>query len=196
MHLNKCVCAVVVPALCAFLSGCRAGQVDEGCYWGPIPDQKMLQQLKAEGVRTIVLVRLNPMPGLQKRISAAGLKYAHVPTGLFTSPPEEGIKKFLTVIHNPELRPVYVCDQLARDRTQLYAGIYGMAADNWSAETASWQMYRNGLRHWWPWFYKYKRIVKNDEREIRGELSASLAVFSSQLSAEAGGACTKENPGK
>ena len=165
----------VVCVLSILLSGCRGGQVDEGCYWGPIPDEKKLEELKAKGVQTIVLVRLNPMPKLQAEIAHLGMKYVHIPTGLFVSPPEKGIQNFLKVARDPAMKPIYVCDQVARDRTQFYAGIYGMVSQNWTAEHASWQMYRNGLRHWWPWFYKFRRIIKNDEQEIHGETSITSA---------------------
>lgn len=149
------------------LSGCRGGKVDEGCYWGPVPNEKHLAELSEIGIRTIVMVRLNPMRKVEERARKLGMNYVHIPTGLFVSPPEEGIQRFLSVARNPEMRPLYICDQVARDRTQFYAAIYGMVSQDWTAERASWQMYRNGLRHWWPWFYKFKDIIKAHENEIR-----------------------------
>lgn len=164
---NMLLCGLTALLLC----GCRDGMVDTGCYWGPIPHGKRLIALKREGVKTLVVVRLNPLPKLEAQARALGMNYVHIPTGLFVSPPEEGIRKFVEVARNPEMRPLYVTDQVARDRTQFYAGIYGMVAEDWTAERASWQMYRNGLRHWWPWFYKFKDIVKADEGFIRGKPS-------------------------
>lgn len=155
--------------LCFALTGCRDGQIDEGCYWGPIPSEKRLKELKQIGIKTIVLCRLNSLKKEKKMTEDLGMNYVHIPTGLFVSPPEEGIEKFVEVARNPALRPLYICDQVARDRTQFYAGIYGMVAEKWSADQASNQMYRNGLRHWWPWFYKYRRIIKDDEGEIHGQ---------------------------
>ncbi|MBY0358336.1 MAG: hypothetical protein K2W82_10080 [Candidatus Obscuribacterales bacterium] len=151
---------------CFTLSGCRDGKVDSGCYWGPIPNHKKLEKLKALGVKTIVNCRMNPLVEKEKEVRAMGMNFVHIRTGLFEAPGEEEIRKFLNVARNPEMRPLYICDQVARDRTQFYAGVYGMVAQDWSAEYASWRMYRNGLRHWWPWFYKYKDVVKEYEDRI------------------------------
>jgi hypothetical protein len=114
------------------------------------------------------MVRLNPMPKKEAAARKLGMNYVHVPMGLFASPKEEEIGKFVALVRDPANRPIYICDQVARDRTQFYAGVYGMVSQNWNAETASWQMYRNGLRHWWPWFYKLKDVIKENEQEIRG----------------------------
>ncbi len=160
---------ILAAVACLTLSGCRGGQVDSGCYWGPVPNKQKLEELKAKGVKTVILCRLNPMPKEQKMLEELGMNYVHIPTGLFTSPKDENISYFLSVVRNPAMRPVYICDQVARDRTQFYAGIYGMASQGWTAKQASLQMYRNGLRHWWPWFYKYKDIVKEHEQEIHAE---------------------------
>ncbi len=161
--------AILVAFASFSLGGCRGGQVDSGCYWGPIPNRHGLEELKAKGVKTLINVRLNPLKKEEKYLHELGMNYVHVPTGLFTSPSDENISYFLSVVRNPAMRPVYICDQVARDRTQFYAGIYGMASQGWTAKQASLQMYRNGLRHWWPWFYKYKDIVKDHEQEIHSE---------------------------
>jgi hypothetical protein len=163
---GRAVSPFIAFLLCITLTGCRGGQVDEGCYWGPIPGPARLAELKAQGIRTVINCRLNPLPALAAECRRLGLNYVHIPTGLFRSPPQAGIEKFLEVAADPDYRPVYICDQVARDRVQFYAGIYGMMSQGWSARRASWQMYRNGLRHWWPWFYKYKHIVAEQEQQI------------------------------
>jgi hypothetical protein len=159
---------IVSAAICSALglSACRDGSVDETCYWGPIPNEKRMEILKLRGVKTIVMVRLNPMHKVEENARRLGINYVHIPTGLFTAPPDEGIKQFVEIARNPANQPLYICDQVARDRTQFYAGLYGMLHEGWSADRASWQMYRNGLRHWWPWFYKYHRIAREHEEEI------------------------------
>jgi hypothetical protein len=87
---------------------------------------------------------------------------------------------------NPENQPLYICDQVARDRTQFYAGLYGMLDKGWSADRATWQMYRNGLRHWWPWFYKYREIARAHEDEIRRARAAASIKTSFHLAPESG----------
>lgn len=158
------------------LCACRSGEVDSQCLWGPIPSDKKLADLKARGVKTIINCRLNRLPGKEKVAKELGLNYVHIPTGLFEPPTEEHIRQFLTVVRDPDKRPVYICDQVARDRTQFYAAVYGMDAYKWPAEKASKQMYRNGLRHWWPWFYKYKHVVKKYEKDIHGDASARTSA--------------------
>ena len=161
---------LLTAAMCLSLTSCRDGQVDEGCYWGPIPTKmERLKELKDKGVKTIVVCRLNPTTRVENNAHELGMNFVHIPTGLFVNPSEENIQKFVKVARDPALRPLYICDQVARDRTQFYAGIYGMVSQKWTADHASYQMYRNGLRHWWPWFYKYRHIIKDDEQEIHGE---------------------------
>lgn len=164
LRRSKAVLVAMAAASCT--SACRDGNVDETCYWGPIPNQTRMQELKNRGIKTLVMVRLNPMQKVEANARSLGINYVHIPTGLFVSPPEDGINKFVEVASNPANHPLYICDQLARDRTQFYAGLYGMVHKGWTADRASWQMYRNGLRHWWPWFYKYHSVAKQHEEEI------------------------------
>ena len=156
--------AATVTALC----GCKSGMVDANCYWGPIPDKKDLVELKQKGVKTIVMVRMNPMKKVEANARTLGLNYVHIPTGLFTPPTETQIETLVSLARDPKSRPLYICDQAAKDRTQFYAAVYGMVSQGWSAERASKEMYNNGLRHWWPWFYKYKDVVKANESKIHG----------------------------
>ncbi|MBC7999069.1 MAG: hypothetical protein IAF58_14060 [Leptolyngbya sp.] len=161
---------VLMVMACLALSGCRSGEVNSLCYWGPIPNEKKMKELKAKGVKTIVNCRLNRLVAKEKIAEELGLNWVHIPTGLFKPPGDEQIKRFVAVANNPDMTPIFICDQAARDRTQFYAAVFGMASEKWSAEKASKAMYLNGLRHWWPWFYKYKEVVKQYEPEIHGEI--------------------------
>lgn len=157
--------ALIVMA-CLALTGCRSGEVNSLTYWGPIPNHKKMVELKKQGVKTIVNCRLNRLVGKEKQANEIGLNWVHIPTGLFEPPGEEQIGQFVKVMNDPNMTPVYICDQVARDRTQFYAAVGGMVTEKWPAEKASKAMYLNGLRHWWPWFYKYKDVVKNYEGQI------------------------------
>jgi len=159
---------VLMVLACIALTGCRSGEVNSLVYWGPIPSQKKMVELKAQGVKTIVNCRLNRLVKLERKAEEIGLNWVHIPTGLFVSPGEKEINKFLGVMNDPNMTPVYICDQVARDRTQFYAAVGGMVTEKWPAEKASKAMYLNGLRHWWPWFYDYKRVVKEYEPVIHG----------------------------
>lgn len=159
---------ILIVLACIALTGCRSGEVNSMVYWGPIPSHKKLVELKKQGVKSIVNCRLNRLVKLEKKANEVGLNWVHIPTGLFISPGEEEIKQFITVMKDPDMTPVYICDQVARDRTQFYAAVGGMITEKWPAEKASKAMYLNGLRHWWPWFYDYKRVVKEYEPMIHG----------------------------
>lgn len=161
---------VLMVMACLMLTGCRSGEVNSLCYWGPIPDEKEMKELKVIGVKTIVNCRLNRMAAKEKIAEELGFNWVHIPTGLFKPPGEKQIKQFLAVANNPDMTPIYICDQVARDRTQFYAAVFGMTSEKWPAEKASKAMYLNGLRHWWPWFYKYKDVVKQYEPEIHGKI--------------------------
>lgn len=159
--------STIIATAAIILSACRSGQVDQDCLWGPMPNHERLLELRRIGVKTIVVCRLNPMKEKEKEARALGMNFVHLPTGLFKSPSENSINKFIATINDPSLKPIYVTDQVARDRAQFFAAIYGMSAKGWSSEEANWHMYRNGLRHWWPWFYKYKNILGMHAESIR-----------------------------
>lgn len=159
---------ILMVLACFALTGCRSGQVNEVVHWGPIPNAKKMVKLKEEGIKTIVNCRLNRLPKLEAKANEIGLNWVHIPTGLFLPPGDEEITAFLNVVNDKSMTPIYICDQVARDRTQFYAAVGGMATEKWPAEKASKAMYLNGLRHWWPWFYKYKDVVKHYEPQIHG----------------------------
>ncbi len=159
---------VIIVLACIALTGCRSGEVNSMVLWGPIPSQKKMVELKALGVKTIVNCRLNRLVKKEKQANEIGLNWVHIPTGLFISPGDAEITQFVKVMNDPTMTPVYICDQVARDRTQFYAAVGGMVTEKWPAEKASKAMYLNGLRHWWPWFYNYKNVVKEYEPVIHG----------------------------
>lgn len=154
------------------LTACRGGgQIDENVYWGPIPSKERLAELQQLGVKTIVDCRQRPIRKKRAaaRAAAHNMNYVLLKTGLYMSPSEECIDKFVEIIKEPKNCPIYVCDVAAKDRTQFYLAIYRMVKKRWTAEAASYQMYRGGLRHWWPWFYKYKDILKAHEVAFHSE---------------------------
>jgi protein tyrosine phosphatase (PTP) superfamily phosphohydrolase (DUF442 family) len=164
---------LVLSFACLTLSSCQSDEVDQYCLWGPDPSHEKLAELKARGVKTIVNVRLNPMKGKEDEARRLGMRYEHIPTGLFKPPTKAHIDKFLTIVRNPDNLPIYICDQVAHDRVQFYAAVYGMHAHKWSAKKGSEVMYKHGLRRWWPWFYKYKGVVKKYEADIQSDTAAS-----------------------
>lgn len=159
---------VIIVLACIALTGCRSGEVNSLVLWGPIPSQKKMVELKAQGVKSIVNCRLNRLVKKEKQANEIGLNWVHIPTGLFIAPGDAEITQFVKVMNDPTMTPVYICDQVARDRTQFYAAVGGMVTEKWPAEKASKAMYLNGLRHWWPWFYEYKNVVKEYEPVIHG----------------------------
>jgi protein tyrosine phosphatase (PTP) superfamily phosphohydrolase (DUF442 family) len=134
---------ILLVVACIALTGCRSGQVNEVVHWGPIPNAKKMVKLKQDGVKTIVNCRLNRLPKLERKANEIGLNWVHIPTGLFLPPGDEEITAFLNVINDKTMTPIYICDQVARDRTQFYAAVGGMATEKWPAEKASKAMYLN-----------------------------------------------------
>lgn len=167
--VSKIALTVLIVVAPLALSSCRSGEIDSQCLFGPIPDEAKMKRLKAQGVKTIVNCRLNRLPEKERTARALGLRYEHIPTGLFGPPKAEQINAFLAILRDKDSCPIYVCDQVARDRVQFYSAVYGMRKLKWSADKASNNMYRNGLRHWWPWFYSYKPTVQQHESAIQND---------------------------
>lgn len=128
-----------------------------------------MNELEHLGVKTMVDCRQRPNHKLENAqlCEKHHIQYIFLKTGLYKNPDEAVMDKFVTMISDPKNLPIYVCDVAAKDRTQFYLAVYRIAKNKWTAEDASWKMYRSGLRHWWPWFYKFPDVLKAHEDKFR-----------------------------
>ncbi|MBX9877112.1 MAG: tyrosine-protein phosphatase [Candidatus Obscuribacterales bacterium] len=147
------------------LTGCQIEKVSDGLYRGPYVNKKRLVELKKLGIKTIVNVRLNPHKDSEKMAKEMGIKWAHIPSGVFIAPREKEWDQFLAIIEDPKNQPVYLTCTIGADRTGFYVALYRLAVQHWQRNEAVAEL-QNGFSPWWrAWyaFYYYPKELKNWE---------------------------------
>lgn len=153
-------------AVILLASGCqKIEKVSDGLYRGPYINNKRLQELQKLGIKTIVNVRLNPHKTSQKTAKEMGIKWVHIPSGVFVAPREKEWDKFLSVVEDPANQPIYLTCTLGADRTGFYVALYRRAIEHWQQDKATQEM-EGGFSPWWHlWyaFHYYRKELHNWE---------------------------------
>lgn len=126
---------------------------------GPNPSIKTLDKLKAMGIKTVISVRNNPSEKKQAYAEKIGLKWMTVKTSVMKSPKLEDIRKFITMVNNPENQPVYVCCVGGRDRSVFYATAYKIAVMGADPHEVVKRMDGSTWHKLWPGFRYYVKIL-------------------------------------
>ncbi|MBI4533320.1 MAG: dual specificity protein phosphatase family protein [Candidatus Melainabacteria bacterium] len=149
------------------LSACQCHQASPILYWGSVPNEEGMRQLKSLGIKTIVNLRTNSHKGRSKFASEIGLGFHHIKTGVVLTPEEAELRKFLTILCNPANQPVYVCCNIGIDRTSYYVAAYRVAMEGWTVKQATDEMLAHGLKAWWPTFREYDDSLRANEAVLR-----------------------------
>ncbi|HEY9855665.1 MAG TPA: hypothetical protein V6D05_08000 [Stenomitos sp.] len=139
------------------------GKVEDTLWRGARPTEKGLQQLKAQGVKTIVNFE-NDKKVVQAEetwCKANGVTFVSIPLSVITPPKLEKIQQFLSIAKDPAARPLYFHCMQGSDRTGTAAFAYRVTHDGWSYDKAYQEMvsyhfhtYLVGLRGFLLWFAK------------------------------------------
>lgn len=152
------ICMVLAGA---FLSASTFERESKYLYKGDPPSTKELKKLKEKGIKTLINVRTNPMPKLERKARRLGMHYFQVKTGAFLSPGREEIDDFLEIVKNPNYRSFYVFCMGGRDRSGFYSAVYKVAVDGWTAEDAIDELRKDKVRFWLPGCKNYESILRN-----------------------------------
>jgi protein tyrosine phosphatase (PTP) superfamily phosphohydrolase (DUF442 family) len=150
------------------LSGCDIHQETDVVYRGPAPTIKVIDRLKAMGIKSIVSVRNRPSEKKQEYAEKIGLKWFAVKTSVMHSPKEEDIRRFLSIVNNPENQPVYVCCLGGVDRSKFYVTAYKIAVLDHDAHEAVSHMSGSTWHKLWPGFRYYVDILKAGAKDKYG----------------------------
>lgn len=137
------------------------GKVEDTLWRGARPTEKGLQQLKAQGVKTIVNFE-NDKTVVQAEetwCKANGVRFVSIPLSVITPPKVSKIDQFLAIANDPAARPLYFHCMQGSDRTGTAAFSYRITHDGWSYDKAYQEMvsykfhtYLVGLRGFLVWF--------------------------------------------
>ena len=125
--------------------------VAPGIYRGAAPTTEGLTKLKAQGVRTIIDLRIEKKGQAEEDAAARalGLKRIRIPLGA-EAPTEKQVTQFLATLDRAKSEPVFVHCQHGADRTGAMIGIYRVSRQGWSFEM-TWKEMRK---------YEFKTFLK------------------------------------
>lgn len=136
--------------------------VGDGLYRGGQPSYAGIQQLKSNGVRTVIDLRDDRNPAERKWVEDAGMAYVNIPTNANRVEPAK-IATFLKEVDEAQ-RPIFVHCYHGRDRTGLEIAVYRMVEQDWPREAALKELYAHGY-HWamFPGIARYVRTFNPEQ---------------------------------
>jgi len=88
--------------------------------------------LKAMGIKTVLNLRHRHGDSEKRVVESAGLRYERIALASSDAPRPEQVARFLELVRDPALRPMYVHCQHGVDRTGAMMAIYRMEEEGWS----------------------------------------------------------------
>jgi len=112
-------------------------RVDANYYRGSQPSGHDYADLSAMGIKTVVdLTGDDGQVDETRLVSAAGMKYFHIPMTTHVAPTPTQVDQFLAIVNGPRNQPVYVHCVGGSHRTGVMTAVYRMINDHWSADRA------------------------------------------------------------
>ncbi|HEY7375648.1 MAG TPA: dual specificity protein phosphatase family protein [Polyangia bacterium] len=109
-----------------------AAEVAPGLYRGGQPSAEGIAWLKSIGVKTVLNLRHYHGDSEQREVESVGLRYERIALTSRDEPTPEQVARFLAIVRDPALRPVYVHCQHGVDRTGAMMAVYRMEEEGWS----------------------------------------------------------------
>lgn len=138
-----------------------AAEVSEGLIRGSQPSPRTIAWLKQRGVKTVLNLRRFHGKTERERVLSAGMRYEHLPLEASDPPSQDQITRFLSLVTDDRLKPIYVHCAQGVDRTGTMMAIYRMEIEGWSNQAAFAEMkYFGANRIWWD----LRKFVRNYQK--------------------------------
>jgi len=113
-------------------------QVDDHVYRGAQPDEKGFEYLASLGVKTVIDLRSSEERSdrEERAVTAAGMKYIHIPMTGLTPPTDSELAKILGILEDSTAGPVFVHCKRGADRTGAVIAAYRIDHDGWDNRKA------------------------------------------------------------
>ena len=139
-------------------------KVSDNLYRGAQPTAEGMKQLEGLGVKTVV--NLRSIHSDRDEIEDTGLTYKHIVMTTLNVE-EKDVVRFLRIVTDRSLTPVFVHCQHGADRTGTMCAIYRIAVQSWSRESAIEEMTKGGFGFHSIWQNLPDYIRKLDVEEIK-----------------------------
>ncbi|HEY3413829.1 MAG TPA: tyrosine-protein phosphatase [Armatimonadota bacterium] len=136
--------------------------VAPGITRGGAPTTAGLATLKAQGVQTIIDLRISPKQVRLEKAAALrmGFRWLNIPMGREAPTPAQ-VSTFLSTLARAPKEPVFVHCQHGADRTGAMIGIYRVQVQHWPFSKAWAEMRRYGFK---PYLSELKGAVRSRAR--------------------------------
>jgi tyrosine-protein phosphatase SIW14 len=109
-----------------------AAEVAPGLYRGGQPSAEGVAWLKSIGVKTVLNLRHYHGDTEKSEVESVGLRYERIALTSRDEPTPEQVARFLSIVRDPALRPLYVHCEHGVDRTGAMMAVYRMEDEGWS----------------------------------------------------------------
>ncbi len=173
---NLVPCDDCVPGVINF------ARVDAALWRGSQPTAEGFRSLEQLGVRTIVSFRHDhdDLPLLK----GTKLNYLRIPSRAYR-PKDDHLARFLKLMQDPALGPVFIHCAQGRDRTGYNAAAYRMVFQGWKAEDAIAEMKAFRFNKVWMGNPGYLRTLDVTEMKRRMALTPAPQVMTASTSSAA-----------
>lgn len=112
------------------------GKVNDHYYRGSQPTEEEFAQLKRLGIKTVIDLRKDSVPGEPGWVKGLGMQYFNIPLRASVAATQEQTSYFLGLVNNPANWPVYIHCKGGRHRTGALTAVYRITRDGWTADQA------------------------------------------------------------
>lgn len=117
-------------------------KVSDVLYRGGQPEKQGMEELKKMGIKTIVNLRTSDLD--QELMAGYEFNYYHLPMNAFL-PIKEKFSRFLEIVSDPALQPVFIHCKHGADRTGAAVALYRIRVQGWTYEDAIAEMVNGGF---------------------------------------------------
>lgn len=137
-------------------------KVSDTLYRGAQPTQTGFQELKKLGIKTIINLREHHTD--EKLINGMGFNYFPIPTAT-SKPLKDHYQKFLDIVKNPDLQPVFVHCRQGADRTGTAVALYRITVQKWDTEEAIRELQQGGYGYH-PMYQEIIKFIRNFNKQL------------------------------
>ncbi|MFH1422637.1 MAG: tyrosine-protein phosphatase [Planctomycetota bacterium] len=112
----------------------NAAEVSKNLYRGAAPNDKGVESMKKLGIKAIIDLRTTSE--YKEKAEALEIRYFSMPFHQWENPSEEMVRKYFSIISDPENQPVFIHCREGKDRTGTMIALYRIQYENWSNEDA------------------------------------------------------------
>lgn len=116
------------------------GKVNDHIYRGAQPTSDSYRQLAAIGVKTVLDLRGDSKRDSKILAEEAGLHYINLPLADKRYPQPDAAQRFLEIVNDQSIWPVYVHCAGGRHRTGAMIAVYRITIDGWDVDRAYQEM--------------------------------------------------------